>query len=358
MTGKPADQREKTGDDPRWRAVLARDLQADGSFFYSVETTGIYCRPSCAARRPNPEHVAFHASAAEAERAGYRPCRRCKPDQPAKIEQHAALVAALCRLLEANDQEPRLSDLATEAGMSPSHLHRLFKAATGVTPKAYATAHRAAQMRSKLDRGLPVGEAIYEAGYSSSSRFYEKSDQHLGMKPTAYSNGGTGAEIRFAVGECTLGSILVAVSDRGVCAVSLGDDPDKLVQELQKRFSKACLMGDDAGFEYLIAKVVAFVEEPERGCDLPLDLRGTLFQQRVWQALRKIPVGTTVTYSDIAEKIGAPRSVRAVAGACAANRLAVAIPCHRVVRRDGGLAGYYWGVERKRRLLEKEKKGC
>ncbi len=355
MAGNSKNSEEKITDDPRWRAVLARDPHADGSFLYSVETTGVYCRPSCGARRPRPEHVAFHASAADARRAGFRPCRRCRPDQPTAIKRQAAVVADVCRLLAAGEREPRLADLAGQIGMSPSHLHRLFKAATGLTPKAYAAAGRAARLRSGLAGGLPVGEAIFAAGYSSTSRFYEKSARLLGMTPTAYGSGGGGSRIRFAVGECTLGSILVAASDRGVCAVSLGDDPDRLVRELQDRFPQAELQGGDADFERLVAGAVGRVEHPETEPDLPLDLRGTLFQQRVWQALREIPAGRTASYSEIAVTIGAPRSVRAVAGACAANRLAVLIPCHRVVRRDGGMGGYRWGVERKRRLLKREK---
>jgi AraC family transcriptional regulator, regulatory protein of adaptative response / methylated-DNA-[protein]-cysteine methyltransferase len=340
--------------DPRWAAVLARDMTADGDFVYSVGTTGVYCRPSCASRRARPEHVAFHQTTADAERAGFRPCLRCRPDQPPLVEQHAATVARLCRFIESADQAPSLEALAQEAGLSVYHLHRLFKAATGLTPKAYAAAHRARRVRAELGRSDTVTEAIYGAGYNSNGRFYAQSNDVLGMTPSRYRAGGADTDIRFAIGECSLGSILVAASEIGVCAILIGDDPDVLAHDLQDRFPRAKLIGGDAAFERLVAKVVGLVEAPAVGLDLPLDVRGTAFQQRVWQALRDIPAGRTLSYADLARRIGAPRSVRAVAQACGANPLAVAIPCHRVVRNDGALAGYRWGVERKRTLLERE----
>ncbi|MEP6997711.1 MAG: bifunctional DNA-binding transcriptional regulator/O6-methylguanine-DNA methyltransferase Ada [Betaproteobacteria bacterium] len=340
--------------DPRWASVVARNPAAEGEFLYSVSTTGVYCRPSCAARRARPEHVAFHATAADAERAGFRPCRRCRPDRPPLLEQHAATVASLCRFIESAEQAPSLETLAAQAGLSVYHLHRTFKAATGLTPKAYAAAHRARRVRAELDRSDTVTEAIYSAGYNSNGRFYAHSNDVLGMTPSNYRAGGANTDIRFAVGQCSLGAILVAASDRGVCAILIGDDPDLLARDLQDRFPHAGLIGGDAGFEQLIAKVVGFVEAPALGLDLPLDVRGTAFQQRVWQALREIPAGATVSYADLAKRIGAPKSVRAVAQACGANALAVAIPCHRVVRNDGALAGYRWGVERKRALLARE----
>jgi len=343
-----------TVSDPRWAAVLARDPAADGQFFYSVSTTGVYCRPSCAARRARPENVAFHLSAADAERAGFRPCRRCRPDQPPLAEQHAAKVVELCRLIDAAEQIPSLAELARHAGLSIYHLHRLFKASTGLTPRAYAAAQRARRLRAELEESGTVTEAIYGAGYNSSGRFYEQTNQILGMTPSRYRAGGADTEIRFAIGECSLGAILVAASARGVCAILLGDDPDALARELQERFPRAALIGGDAGFEQIVAQVVGCVEAPALGLALPLDVRGTAFQQRVWQALRDIPASATTSYGEIARRIGAPQAVRAVARACAANALAVAIPCHRVVRRDGGLAGYRWGVERKRALLERE----
>ena len=344
-----------TERDPRWAAVVARDATADGTFYYSVRTTGVYCRPSCAARLANPGNVRFHALPADAERAGFRPCKRCKPDQPPLQQQHAAKVAEACRRIAGENEPPSLAALAQTAGLSPHHFHRVFKAVAGVTPKAYAAAHRAGRVRDGLTRSNTVTEAIYDAGFNSSGRFYAQSDAVLGMTPRDYRAGGTNTQIQFAVGACSLGAILVARSPKGVCAILLGDDPDALVRDLQDRFPQAGLIGGDAGFETLVARVVGFVEAPGLGLDLPLDVRGTAFQQRVWQALREIPAGETASYAEVARRIGAPRSVRAVAGACAANALAVAIPCHRVVRTGGGLSGYRWGVERKRALLETER---
>ncbi|HEX6668637.1 MAG TPA: bifunctional DNA-binding transcriptional regulator/O6-methylguanine-DNA methyltransferase Ada [Gemmatimonadales bacterium] len=344
--------------DPRWAAVVARRAAADGSFFYSVRTTGVYCRPSCGARLPRPENVRFHATREEAEKAGFRPCKRCRPDRPALAERHAAMVTEACRLIETSSAAPALEELAARFGMSQFHFHRIFKSVTGLTPREYAAAHRGERVRRELGAAPSVTAAIYESGYSSNGRFYGESERVLGMTPTEFRAGGANAEIRFAVGECSLGSILVARSGRGVCAILLGDDPDALARELQDRFPRATLIGGDPGFEDLVARVVGLVEAPRVGLDLPLDVRGTAFQQRVWRALREIPAGTTVSYREIARRIGSPASIRAVAHACAANPLAVAIPCHRVVRSDGGLAGYRWGVERKRALLQREAAGA
>lgn len=267
---------------------------------------------------------------------------------------HAATIAQLCRYIERAEQMPTLAELAERAGLSAFYLHRAFKAATGLTPRAYAAAQRARRVRTGLARGGKVTDAIYGAGYNASSRFYEQSGELLGMTPARYRAGGAGAEIRFAIGECSLGAILVAASEHGVCAIALGDDPDRLARELQDRFPRATLIGGDAAFERLVARVVGFVEAPQLGLALPLDVRGTAFQHRVWKALRAIPPGTTVSYTELARRIGAPSAVRAVASACAANPVAVAIPCHRVVRTDGGLSGYRWGVARKRALIERE----
>ena len=340
--------------DPRWRSVITRDRAADGAFYYSVRTTGVYCRPSCAARRANPENVHFHATPADAEQAGFRPCRRCRPDQPPLAHQHAAAVAAACRRIEDAENPPLLAELAAQAGLSPYHFHRVFKACTGLTPKGYAVAHRAGRVRDALGRSGTVTDAIYGAGFNASSRFYEAAAGMLGMAPAAYRKGGADTAIRFAVGACALGAILVAQSNKGVCAILLGDDPDALVRDLQDRFPRAILTGGNAGFEALVAQVVGFVEAPGTGLGLPLDIRGTAFQRRVWQALAAIPPGATATYTEVARSIGQPTAVRAVASACAANALAVAIPCHRVVRTGGGLSGYRWGVERKRALLDRE----
>ncbi|MDC7701817.1 bifunctional DNA-binding transcriptional regulator/O6-methylguanine-DNA methyltransferase Ada [Vogesella indigofera] len=345
-----------TESDPRWAAVLARDARADGRFYYSVQSTGVYCRPSCAARQARPENVCFHASCADAERAGFRPCRRCKPDQPSLAQQHAQKVTVACRLIDDADTLPDLATLAAAVGLSRYHFHRLFKQHTGLTPKAYAAARRAERVRNGLKQHDTVTAAIFDAGFNANSRFYAQADAVLGMTPGDYRAGGARTVIRFAVGQCTLGAILVAQSERGVCAISLGDDAEALLHELQDRFPRAELIGGDAAFEQLVATVVGFVEAPALGLDLPLDVRGTAFQQRVWQALREIPPGETASYRDIARRIGAPQAVRAVAGACAANVLAVAIPCHRVVRTDGSLSGYRWGVARKQALLAREAK--
>ena len=274
---------------------------------------------------------------------------------PSTPNKHAALIARACRRIEAAEQPPSLDDLAKAAGLSPFHFHRVFKAATGLTPKAYATAQRAQAVRTRLARGTSsVTDAIFDAGFNANSRFYEHADAMLGMKPTQYRAGGMDVRIEFAIGESSLGAILVARSARGVCAISLGDDPEALLRELEDRFPRAELIGGDTGFEALVAQVVGLIEQPNIGHDLPLDVRGTAFQQRVWQALRQIPAGETASYAQIAQRIGSPKSVRAVAQACASNTLAVAIPCHRVVRSDGALSGYRWGVERKRALLSRE----
>lgn len=270
------------------------------------------------------------------------------------VQRHRELVAAACRRIADSEPPPSLAALAAEADLSPFHFHRIFKAATGLTPRAYAEAHRAGRVRTELARGRSVTDAIYEAGFSSNSRFYERANRVLGMKPASFRDGGAGTTIRFAVGECSLGAILVAQSERGVCAIQLGDDAETLLRELQDRFPRADLVGGDPDFEKVVAQVVGWVEHPGIGVDLPLDIRGTAFQQRVWQALQEIPVGETRSYAAVAERVGMPRAVRAVARACAANPLAVAIPCHRVVRRDGDLSGYRWGVERKRVLLGRE----
>ncbi len=272
-----------------------------------------------------------------------------------KPHRDAVLIAAACRRIEQADAPPSLHALAREAGLSPHHFHRVFKAVTGLTPKAYAQAHRGRALRAALARpGAKVVDAAFDAGFNASSRFYHSADALLGMKPAQYRDGGAQARIEFAIGQCALGAILVARSGRGLCAISLGDDPDPLLRELQDRFPRAELVGGDAAFERLVAQVVGFVEQPALGLDLPLDIRGTAFQQRVWEALRKVPAGGTVSYAEIAAAIGSPTSVRAVAQACAANTLAVAIPCHRVVRSDGALSGYRWGIARKRELLARE----
>src|SRR6201999_4572867 len=296
---------------------------ADGEFWYSVATTGVYCRPSCPSRTANPKNVQLHDTLEGAKATGFRPCRRCNPDGLSIEAENSALVVKACRLIEQREEEPSLEELADAVCLSPSYFHRMFKAATGLTPKDYAAAYRANKVRESLVAGNSVTEAIYDAGFNSSGRFYEKSTDMLGMTPSQYRSGGANEEIRFAVGQTSLGAILVASSRKGVAAILLGDDPDNLVRNLQDRFPKAQLIGADRDYEALVAQVVGFVETPGVGLDLPLDVRGTAFQQRVWLALREVPVGETVSYAEIARRIGSPKAVRAVAGACAANNLAV-----------------------------------
>jgi AraC family transcriptional regulator of adaptative response/methylated-DNA-[protein]-cysteine methyltransferase len=340
--------------DPRWAAVVARDRRADEQFFYSVKTTGVFCRPSCAARLARPENVRFHATAEAAVKAGFRPCRRCKPDQESAVRQQARLIQEACRFIENAEEPLTLAELARRVNLSAYHFHRLFKQVTGVTPRAYAAEHRDGRVRSGLRRNGSVTAAIFDAGYNSNGRFYEKAPRILGMTPRQFRGGGQDVEIRFAVGQCSLGAILVAMSARGVCAILMGEDANALIRDLQDRFATAILLGGDRTFEKIVAQVVGFIDDPRVGLDLPLDVRGTAFQQRVWQALQRIPVGKTASYAQIAKRIGAPAAVRAVAGACAANAIAVAIPCHRVVRSDGSVSGYRWGIERKRVLLARE----
>lgn len=340
--------------DERWDAVLRRDPAADGAFLYGVLTTGIYCRPSCPSRLPRRENVRFFATSDAAERAGLRPCKRCRPTGTSVAQHHAAAVARACKAIEDADEMPSLDALAGAAGLSRFHFHRVFRSLTGVTPRTYADARRASRVQRELAARPTVTEAIYGAGFNSNGRFYAASNGRLGMTPGAFRDGGNGAEIRFAIGECSLGAILVAATGKGVCAIQFGDDPDALARELQDRFPKATLVGADRAFEGLVSRVVGLVEAPDGGADLPLDVQGTAFQERVWQALRGIPAGSRASYAEVAARIGAPRAVRAVAGACAANPVAVAIPCHRVVRTDGGLSGYRWGVARKRALLDRE----
>ncbi|WP_199555459.1 bifunctional DNA-binding transcriptional regulator/O6-methylguanine-DNA methyltransferase Ada [Sandaracinobacteroides hominis] len=351
---KHSDRKPAILADPRWARIVARDKSADGLFWYTVDTTGIYCRPSCPSRGCNPRNVTIHDTLESARRTGFRPCKRCKPDGPAAEVAQAGMVTRACRLIETSETVPSLTELADALGVSPGHFHRIFKAHTGLTPRAYGAAYRTRRVREALAGETSVTEAIYDAGFNSSGRFYEASNAMLGMTPSRFRDGGAKEEIRFALGETMLGTILVASSARGVAAILLGDDPDALARDLQDRFPKAALIGADAAYEAVVASVVGFVEAPQMGLDLPLDVRGTAFQQRVWQALRDIPAGQTVSYSDVAARIGAPAATRAVAGACAANRLAIAIPCHRVVRNDGAISGYAWGVERKRKLLARE----
>ena len=341
-------------DDPRWRRILARDRSADGEFWYSVATTGVYCRPSCPSRHAKPQNVRIHETVQGARADGFRSCKRCNPDGPSVSETNLALAERACRMIEECEHEPQLSQIADSVGLSPSLFHRLFKTEIGLTPKQYAAGVRVSRVREGLESGDTVTEVVFRAGYNSSSRFYEKAKDFLGMTPQQYRAGGKHEKIWFALGEASLGSFLVATSLHGVVAILLGDDPHELLRDLQNRFPGAELIGADNSFEILIAQVVGLVDSPSKGHGLPLDIRGSAFQQRVWHALLEIPCGETASYSEIAKRIGAPTAARAVARACAANKLAVAIPCHRVIKNDGSVSGYAWGIEVKRALLEEE----
>ncbi len=344
-------------DDARYAALVARDATCDGEFYYGVRTTGVFCKPSCGARTPKRENVSFHATTQDAVAAGFRACKRCRPDE-VESTLHRDVITAVCRTIDeaiaADRPAPTLAALSARTGFSTFHLHRIFRKATGLTPREYAVAARATKLRTALAERRTISEAIHEAGYSSTSRFYEHATQRLGMTPSTAKHGGAGETVRFAVGESSLGPILVAATDNGVCAIQFDDDPNTLVHALERRFPHATLIGDDPTFSDTVARVVAFVESPRGTLDLPLDIRGTAFQERVWQALTAIAPGQTATYTQLAQAIGQPRAVRAVASACAANEVAIAIPCHRVIRSTGELSGYRWGVERKDALLKRE----
>jgi AraC family transcriptional regulator of adaptative response/methylated-DNA-[protein]-cysteine methyltransferase len=338
-----------------WAAVTARDAQADGRFFYAVATTGVYCRPSCASRLPRRENVRFFEDAAAAEAAGFRPCKRCRPAEDSAAARHLAAIGKACALLRDSEGVPGLDQLAAAAGMSRYHFHRVFKQVTGTTPRDYARTQRLGRFAEALEAGESVAAAVYAAGFGSGSRAYEAAPQGLGMTPGKRQRGGDGETIRFVTLATPLGHALVAATARGLCMTALAEDPAELVVQLRARFPAASLVAADAELCAWAERIVHFITQPQECLDLPLDIRGTAFQARVWRALRKIPPGSTATYTEIAAAIGAPRAVRAVARACAANRLAVIVPCHRVVRSDGGLGGYRWGVEKKRALLARER---
>ncbi len=342
--------------DQMWTSVLARDQSPEPRFLYAVKSTGIYCRPSCPSRRPLRKNVEFFPSGQLAEHNGYRACLRCRPDAIPPEAQLAERVAQACQEIDQSESEPTLADLAALTDLSPFHLQRTFKQVLGVTPKAYARANRRRKVRQLIaETESSITAAVYDAGYNSSSRFYETATQALGMSPSQLRRGGAGVRILFAIGDCRLGVVLIASTDKGVCALLLGDTPETVLEDLQSRFPNAELIGDDPHYQALIGHILPFVEAPKLGFDLPLDIQGTAFQTRVWAALRDIPVGDTASYSEIANQIGAPKSSRAVAQACGANPLAIVVPCHRVVRADGGLSGYRWGVDRKAQILELEK---
>lgn len=345
-------------DDEKWESIVYRDSTADGKFYYCVKTTGIYCKPSCSSRRPLRENILFVNDEVEAERLGFRTCKRCGAEIQAKAQRNAELVAEVCRHLENKTQQGKvfcLDEFLKKNGVSRPHFYRLFKSLTGTTPKSYESSARARKLIENLGKSKTVTDAIYSSGFGSNGRFYSDSDQIIGMTPTQYRKAGLDTIIRFALGKCFLGDILVAATERGICAITLGDDPEMLIKDFQDTFPMAHLIGADPDFEQMVSIVVGYVEDPSLSLDLPLDIRGTVFQTRVWEALRKIPSGKTATYADIAASLGCPNAVRAVARACASNKIAIAIPCHRVIRTDGSLSGYRWGVERKQLILDREK---
>ncbi|WP_272699143.1 bifunctional DNA-binding transcriptional regulator/O6-methylguanine-DNA methyltransferase Ada [Desulfovibrio sp. Fe33] len=341
----------------RLHAVMNRDASA-GGFCYAVKTTGVYCLPGCPSRSPRPENVLFFDTPAQAEDAGFRPCRRCRPDDPAHRNIASARTVAACRTIERairDDAPPPLAALAEDAGLSSSHFQRLFKAHTGISPREYARAMQDERVRSALAQGRSVTEAIHDAGFGSPSRFYERAALTLGMDAAVYRKGGRGMTIRFAVAESFLGPVLAGFTDRGVCAIEFGDSPEALAQALLDRFPAADIRDGQTELAPLLQEVADFIRRPAEALDLPLDIQGTAFQQRVWRELTRIPPGETRSYTDIALAMGQPEAVRAVAAACAANPLAVAVPCHRARRKSGDLAGYRWGLARKRALLDREK---
>lgn len=339
-----------------WRAVVERDASADGRFVFAVVTTGIYCRASCSSRRARRENVCFYDTPNEAEQAGYRPCKRCCPQGPSKEETQLALATKLCRFIESRDTPPRLEELAKHIDTSPSHAHRLFKAAIGVTPLQYAQEQRRQRLEKELLRAGTVTDAVHTSGHQSFANFYISAKRSLGMTPQTYRKGAPGETIHFAIAECSLGPLLVAATERGLCAILMGEEPETLIEDLGQRFPAAHLVTADENFERIVALVVGLAEHPRSPAELPLDIRGTAFQQRVWAELRKVPAGQTCSYAELASRIGSPSASRAVAQACAKNPLAIVVPCHRVIRQDGGISGYRWGVERKRELLRREQK--
>ncbi len=343
-------------DDARcWQAILARDVTAAPIFVYAVRTTGVYCRPGCGSRRPRRESVEFFATPAQAGAAGYRACRRCRPDHDAALPSPAERVRRACATIESAEERPGLDELAAAAGLSRFHFHRLFKQLLGVTPREYAAARSLNRLKAGLESGASVTRAIVDAGFGSSSRVYEMTPAALGMTPGAYRSGAPGVRIVYAVVDCRLGSLLVAATPRGVCSIELGSRPALLARRLRARFPKAVVVEDGAELTQWVRAITRFLDAPVANLDLPLDVQGTAFQRRVWSELRKVPVGTTLTYGRLARRVGRPRAVRAVARACATNPIALAIPCHRVIGADGDLSGYRWGLARKRRLLERER---
>jgi len=342
--------------DEMWHAIVSRDATADGAFFFAVTTTGIYCRPSCGARQPKRENVLIFKSSIDAEAAGYRPCKRCKPTETPGWAERNTLVTKACRYIEQAETTPALAEIAAYVGLSPHHFQRIFKTVTGITPKAYGTRHRTQHVKARLRSTNTVTEAIYDAGYSTSSRFYENAQSFLGMTAKAFRAGGRGQTIGYVIRPCVFGMMLLAATKKGVCSIQLGENSTELSARLKADFPDAALAKDDPVIEGWVDAAIALIAgEQSQNQALPLDIQGTAFQQQVWAALQKIPMGTQISYTELAAQIERPKAVRAVASACARNPVAVAIPCHRVIGKNGALSGYRWGIERKRALLAREK---
>lgn len=344
-----------SSDDARWEALKNRTRDADGLFYYGVKSTSVVCRAGCSSRLPLRKNVVFMDSYQEALDQGFRPCKRCRPDQTKPDAASVSLVVGACRIIEQAETPPPLKELAKQAGLSPSHFHRLFTKIVGLTPKQYGSTHQLQRFRTTILSGSSVTEAIYQSGFSSSSRAYEKSSSLPGLRPKDLKSGGKAITIQYGLSRCFLGWVIVGATDRGICSVEFGDSAHELPPLLKKRFPNALLKKGDEAFNTVLREVAAFIEAPSLDIQIPLDIQGTVFQKKVWDILRQIKPGETRSYSDIAEKIGSPRAVRAVAGACASNKIAVVVPCHRVVAKDGRISGYRWGVDRKKQLLENER---
>jgi len=342
-------------DDIRWNAVSENNSNADGAFYYAVITTGIYCRPSCKSKLPNRDNVEYFTTCGDAEVAGYRACKRCRPTATSKVGETEQKIIQSCRIIEESETSIKLDDLATKVNLSPYHFHRLFKKIVGITPKQYTSRHRSQRFQKSLKSSPSVTDAIYSAGYGSSGSAYDKNRDQLAMKPKVYRKGADGLTLTYGITQCFLGWVIIAATDRGICAIEFGDNSDILPEQVQARFPNAQLQKADIGFKTLIKEVIDFIESPEGTFQVPLDIQGTAFQQQVWEVLRQIKSGQTMSYTDVAERIGKPNAVRAVASACASNKLAVVIPCHRVVSKTGKMGGYRWGTERKKKLLQLEK---
>lgn len=339
-----------------WQAIQQRDSRYDGQFVYGVRSTGIYCRPSCSSRQPLRDNVRFFDQPEQAEQSGFRACKRCQPRLAYAPDPQLELVERICRLLTEECERPlSLEALSRQFALSPYHLQRVFKRITGVSPRQYADARRVERLKAELKRSDAVTPALYEAGYASSSSLYSQVSEQLGMTPSQYRRKGNALMIVYTTLQTSLGQLLVAATERGLCAVRLGDDDASLVATLRSEFAAAQIEHDDAALQSAVAQIVAYLEGHQPHIDLPTDVRATAFQRQVWQALRAIPYGETRSYSEVAEQIGRPTAVRAVARACASNPLALVVPCHRVIREDGSLGGYRWGMERKQQLLEQEK---